>query len=465
VVDEHGRFERRRRVPDVLERERKQKKAPPEKAEPRVPDEPTVLESEADLSEGPDPEEPLASGDDAPKVPDAGFWSSLEVRRRLIIAGVVFAGVVAVAGLAWGVWSLANTAEPTPAPVPGTPFVPSEQPSESVGATASATASGSVAVSGSVSATPPAPAGPRVPVRAPLITYRAGGAVWVSGEHGGTPRSVYPASGAGVFALSPDGLVLAYIDAAAGVLRLIDLTSGRNTPVGPALALRPDWAPDSSFVAYTRPAGAGRSEEVCRVPAAGGAVTPLVKGWKGRVMAGGSVVAAAPLPPLSPTGPVALLSDGRKVALAGTARSDEVCPDIGGVYWVELGAGGDGDTAALPSIRWVRYDGKGSRTLVQRPAATARVAFAGLTLSPDGKWLVYAETGDDGYSRLFAVPAAGGAPVTLSPRYDGYALSWSADGTELFFVEGNAIQGEATRVSAVHPDGTAHRIVVEGGGL
>jgi Tol biopolymer transport system component len=93
------------------------------------------------------------------------------------------------------------------------------------------------------------------------------------------------------------------------------------------------------------------------------------------------------------------------------------------------------------------------------------VAFAGLTLSPDGKWLVYAETGDDGYSRLFAVPAAGGAPVTLSPRYDGYALSWSADGTELFFVEGNAIQGEATRVSAVHPDGTAHRIVVEGGGL
>jgi hypothetical protein len=463
VVDEHGRFERRRRVPDVLERERRQKSVSPEK--PMVDASPAHGDADPTLAAGADADGPLAPSGEAPKVPDAGFWTSLEGRRRLVIACALVAGVLAIAGLAWGAWWLANLPEPTTAPVRSAPFVPSAVPSASVGATGSVTTSGSVGATGSATATSALPTGPRAPVRAPLIVYRAGGAVWVSGEHGGTPRSVYPAPGAGVFALSPDGLVLAYVDAAAGVLRLIDLTSARNTPVGPALALRPDWAPDSSFVTYTRPAGAGRSEEVCRVAASGGTAVPIVKGWKGRVMAGGSTVAAAPPPPLSPTGPVALLSDGRKVTLVGTARSDEVCPDIGGVFWVELGAGGDGDSAALPSIRWVRWDGKGSRTVVARPIAAARVAFAGLTLSPDGKWLVYAETGDDGYSRLFAVPAVGGAPVTLSPRLDGYAMNWSADGAELFFVEGNAIQGEATRVSAVHPDGTAHRIVVEGGGL
>jgi hypothetical protein len=460
VVDEHGRLERRRRVPDVLERERTQKKASPEKSTAKA----SSIDRDADpaLAAGAGAGGPLEPGSEAPKVPDARFWSSLEGRRRLIIACVVAFGVAAAAGLAWGVWSLANLPQPAPAPVHETPFVPSEDPSGSVGATASVTASGSVVATVSAVPTSTPPASPRAPVRAPLIAYRAGGAVWVSGEHGGTPRSAYTAAGPGVFSLSPDGLVLAYVDASAGVLRLIDLTSGRNTPVGPAVALRPDWAADSSFVAYTRPAGAGRSEEVCRVAASGGAAVPLVTGWKARVMPGSSIVAAAPAPPLSPTGPVALLSDGRKVTLAGTARSDEVCPDVGGVFWVDVGAGSD---VAQPSIRWVRYDGKGSRTVVPQPAATTRVTFAGLTLSPDGKWLVYSEIGDDGYSRLFAVPAAGGAPVTLSPRYDGYAMNWSADGIELFFVEGNALQGEATRVSAVHPDGTAHRIVVEGGGL
>jgi hypothetical protein len=458
VVDEHGRFERRRRVPDVLERERRSRRVPAE------------AQSTEAAAAGPDvdgaavagDDEPLPLGGEAPKVPDAGFWDSLEVRRRAGIALAVVAGAVAVAGLAWGVWSLASVPEPAPTAVRSTPFAPSDVPSESLSATVSAVASASAAATASPIATAPASSGPRA-VRAPLISYRAGGMIWVSGEHGGTPRSVYPASGPGVFALSPNGLVLAYADASAGVLRVIDLTSGRNTAVGPALALRPEWAPDSAFVTYTRPPGAGRSEEVCRVAASGTAVTPVVTGWKGRVMADGRTIAAAPLPPLSPTGPVALLSDGRKVTFSGTVRSDEVCPDVGGVFWVELGAGGD--PASLPAIRWVRYDGKGAKTVVPRPSASARVSLAGLTLSPDAKWLVYAETGDDGYSRLFAVPTAGGAPVTLSPRYDGYFMNWSADGTELFFVEGNAIQGEATRVSAVHPDGTAHRIVVEGGGL
>jgi hypothetical protein len=457
VVDEHGRFERHRRVPDILEREAKQRKSPPAKS----PGAQKAADG-ADAGGAGAPEaQRFEPGLGAPTTPDRAFWTSLEFRRRIIIAVVAVTAVVAVAVLAWGIWSLLNMPEPGPAPTRSTPYVPSSEPSASSDSTASATATTTAVTTATASASASSSAAPRAAVRAPLIAYRAGAVVWVSGEHGGTPRSVYPAAGPGVFALSPNGLVLAYIDTPTGVLRLIDLTSGRNTPVGPAVTLRPEWAPDSAFLVYTRPAAAGRPEEVCRVPAAGGTVTPVVTAWKGRLMPDGRTVAAAPLPPLSPTGPVAVLSDGRKVAFAGTVRSDEVCPDVGGVFWVELGAGGE----ALPSIRWVRYDGKGVRTVVTQPSVGARAAVGGLTLSPDGKWLVYAETGDDGYSRLFAVPSAGGVPVILSPRFDGYFMNWSADGTEFFFVEGNAIQGEATRVSAVHPDGTAHRIVVEGGGL
>jgi len=447
MVDEHGRSERQRHVPDVIERERKH--LPTDHIEPVTP--------AAEL----EPDSPLEGF--APDAPDTGYWAGLDVgHRRALVAGIV-GGLLLLAALGGSAWYLLGLREPA-APVRRAPSstIPSETPTASAGATGSAETTDS---SEATSAPGAAPVKPGIR-RAPLIAYRAGGAIWLSGEHGGSPRSIYP-SAAGAFALSPDGLKLAYVDPSVGTLRIIDITVGRSTEVGEAIALRPEWAPDSSFLVYTRPAAGGHSEEVAKVGADGKGARALVQGWRGRVMADGVTVAAAPVPMSGGSMGIAVLSDGRRVVGAGKANVTEVCPTADGLYFADAGGLSIGASSgrSAPSIGWIGYDGKGTRTVVAKPASSAGVAFSDLQLSPDGSWLVYAETGDDGYSRLFALPTSGGKAASLTPRLDGYFMGWSADGTELFMTEGNAVQGEATRVSAVRPDGTGRRIIVEGGGI
>lgn len=397
----------------------------------------------------------------APDAPDTGYWRGLDAgHRRALVAGIAggLALLVLVGGASFYLLTLREPEAPKPRP---SSSAPSEVP------TSSAETSGSVEASASVGATSATgAAGPSsASLRAPYIAYRAGGSIWVSGEHGTGAHPVYSATG-GVFSLSPNALTLAYIDASTGVLRVLDLTSGRSTAVGPAIPLRPEWAPDSTFVVYSRPTG-GHAEEVARVDAGGSGARALMQGWRGRVMPDGKTVIAAPVMAAGGSVGIAILSDGRRVTGSGKVRVEEVCPAAGGLYFADSGglATTAGGALSRPSIRWIGYDGKGERTLVAKPSATAGVMFAELRLSPDGSWLVYAEIGDDGYSRLFALRVAGGAPVALTPHLDGYFMGWSAGGTEIFLVEGNAMQDEATRVSAMHPDGSGHRIVVEGGGL
>jgi hypothetical protein len=446
MVDEHGRMERRRRVPDVLEREKR-----------RVP----LAAPDAPPPDTAGPDAGHADGDALPDVtpPDTTYWQGLDSKHRFgLVAGIV-GGVIVAAAIGVGLYFSLRPAEPAPKGVNGpSAIVPSEVPSSSVAATGSAPTTGPV----EPTATPPGAVASSA-VRAPYIAYRAGGSIWVSGQRGGNARSVYEAQ-SGLFALSPNALTIAYVDPGAGTLRMIDVTTKRTTVVGPAAPVRPVWAPDSSFVLFQRMSGAG-VDDVWRVKSDGTGAMLVMRGVGGRLLADGRSVIAAPIL-TGPTSVVAWMAGSTTLQGRQKVSSTEVCPAAKGVYFADAGGiAGAGGASSPPSLRYIGYDGKGERTVVAKPASGARAAFSDLALSPDGTWLVYSESGDDGFSRVFALRTAGGTPVSLTPRLDGYFMNWSADGTELFLAEGNAIQGEATRISAMRPDGGGHRVVVEGGGL
>ena len=76
--------------------------------------------------------------------------------------------------------------------------------------------------------------------------------------------------------------------------------------------------------------------------------------------------------------------------------------------------------------------------------------------------LLYAAESDDGYSRMWLVPTAGGTPFALSSRRDNYPLQWSVSGKEILFIEGNAFQGESTALYHVSPTGSRRLLLVSG---
>ena len=390
-----------------------------------------------------------------PRVPDQGYWSRIDRSRWGIIAAtaVVALALLVAAGLAvWLVFA------PPPADTqPGTgSTIPSTESSASVPPTRSVEASAGVPATG-----PPGPAGL---TRAPFVAYRKAGEVWVSGEHGASPIRA-AASAEGVFALSPDGRRLAVLDTVSARLVLVDIASGRASAAGDAMPVAPEWSADSATLVYTRQAPGG-AEAVWRVAADGtGAARVIANASRGRFVPGTGTVVALSSRRTDGDTRVALISDGRVVKAPSPVMPDEIVPLAGTICFVDLGQTGAGGALTGPSIQEIRYDGSGSRTVVSALGTQLGAAFARLYASPDGDWLTYAEVGDDGYSRMFAVPRAGGTPVALSPRHDDTPIGWSADGAEILFVEGNTAQGEVTSVMAVHPDGSDRRIIAVGAGL
>jgi Tol biopolymer transport system component len=98
-------------------------------------------------------------------------------------------------------------------------------------------------------------------------------------------------------------------------------------------------------------------------------------------------------------------------------------------------------------------------------SAGKTTAIARLCASPDGAYLAYAESGDDGYSRAFVYDVAKRTSVALSVRRDTYPVCWTHDGSRVLFVEGNAFQGEATALMSARPDGMGRAVLVAGAGL
>lgn len=389
-----------------------------------------------------------------------GFLASLPaIQRTGIIASVVI-GCMLVAGSATGL-ALQVSAQPagsTPAASKPSIEVPSTAATSSASAAASETTSAtSSAGAGSHAASPSS----LVSRRAALVAFRRSGSVWVAGENGGNARSV-ALSNDGAFSLSPDGTTLALVDASSGQLSLVTVATGVAVRAGPAAQSTPVWAPDSTWLVYRNDSDAGIG--MVRVAREGAPPRPLGVGTSPSISPDGAWVFAVRADAATVRRVVRVPATGGAATVvskdSAVANVSETAVSASRIFFARPGAG-----STAPMIGSMALSGAGVKTLVPSPKSTNDVSFTTLRVSPDGAWLAYQESGDDGYSRLFCVPTAGGAPVALSLRYDSYLIGWSASGSELLFAEGNTIQGETSRIVAVHPDGGGRRVVTENAGL
>lgn len=304
--------------------------------------------------------------------------------------------------------------------------------------------------------------------RAALIAYRVNGVVWVAGEDGTGARSFAEAR-SGAYALAPDGTILAVVDE--GELALIGVEDGSHVVVGPAEPRALVWHPDSSALVFLRAVdGSFGVTEVFSVARTGGEVTRIMRADRPAVALDGTVVALPMSDPdpglLSPAGELLVAPPGRRprrVATTGPVavcdiRSRRIVYAVSGVACIDA----SGEVLCEPDIRSVALDGTGDRRVVAPPSSARPFGYGDLIVSPDGKRLLYAEVGDDGYSRTWVGTLGGGAPTPLTIRRDTYPVGWSADGASIFFIEGNEFQGEATSLVTARTDGTRRRVLVEG---
>ncbi len=424
-----------------------------------------------------------APGETPLEIPGSRWEWMLSDKRRL---AALIVGVLAVLGLATALALAAFSGDgaspgddrPAIDPVPptdsiedtGTPGGSSDATPGAGGGDAQAPGTGDATGGGSGGVSDGGTA-PVVPGGAPYVAYRYGGQVWVSREDGTDPVMVAD-SAQGTFALSPDGTALALVDQ--GVLSIVTVSDRSRVEFGPAKPHGLAWEADSSAVLYVRAAEDGHGvTDVWKAPRRTGA-SPLkvVQAGPPSVAPDGTVVAlpvqAAVLVPTE--GTLWVLPQGRsprEVATTGQPAACDVQADViayavtGMRYTDASGA----EKQVDPEVWVMHVDGTSRRRLVGRPQTTRPFGYANLTLSPDGRSLLYAEVGDDGYSRAWVVPVAGGPPVALSVRRDTYPLGWSADGRSVFFIEGNAFQGEQTALLTARADGLGRRTVVQGAGL
>lgn len=400
---------------------------------------------------------PIPGG--APITPDARWWTDVDRRHHVLtIAGVV-AGVLALAigvGVAVAVIGAnmssggsgprQQAVQPIPessAAVETTIPLPSET-------TSTTAASGTPA---------PLPVGGR----GRYVAYRKGGAVWVSTESGENPKRVF-SSLAGPYALSPDAKTLAVADSSSQTFSLVDIASGQAVMVGKAVPDRPSWASDSSFVVYESLPAGSHDTEIDRVNRDGSGRKVVGPGVGGRVTPDGAIAAISASRTPDGSTPLEIFSGSSSTRIGLKVSPYALAPLIGSIVFADAGGVIVSGTARPPSVRVIATDGTGLKTLVAKPSVEVGVSFGDIVASPDLTRIVYAETGDDGYSRLFSMSAGGGKPKALSLRRDDYIVGWSADGTEILFIEGNAIQEEPTKLMAMRPDGTGRRTVIEGAG-
>jgi Tol biopolymer transport system component len=405
---------------------------------------------------------PLAPG--APATPDGRWWSNVDVRHRVLrragITGAILALALAVGtavAIVGSQMSGNGSANSGVARSSGTPTAAVVATSSALASSTASTASVSATATVAATSTSAAVAG-----RAARVAYRQSGAIWVCDEKGGSARRVVAAT-SGTFALSPDGKTLAVVDGTTAKLMLVDVASRSIVVVGAAELEDPSWASDSSFLAYTALPGSGHDTVVRRVSRTGTGVKTLGTGSMPCVAPDGSVVAVSGTRS-SGTVPIVVYGSGSRL-MGRTINTDAVAATTSTVAFCDAGSAGVQGTARDPRLGVIGLDGTGQRTLVKRPTAGGSAFFGEVDMTPDGKRIVYTENGDDGYSRIFVVPVSGGTPRKLSLRRDAYIVGFSADGTQLFYVDGNAEQEESTRLMAVRLDGTGRRLVVDGAGL
>lgn len=389
------------------------------------------------------------------------FWERLLADRKRLAMVLIAVCALLFIGAALGVRLIlgaerdstgSGSSSLEPLDIDGRSAEESDQPSSSA-----ETRTTDVPDPGTATDTPPSGDTGEGPTRAPRLAYRLGAEVWVADEDGGNAVKVAD-SEQGRFALAPDGTVLAWIDAGAHVLHLTTVATGVDIAVGPAEDVAPGWSPDSSYVAYT--AQSPERLEVRRV---------------GKDGSGDAPVGAGHSPTVSPNGLAVAYLTGTVPGVAGGIVVKElsgVASTLDGITASDVVFGGDGliytvsnSSVASERIMTSAIDGSRARELVGATTLARPVLYTGLSLSPDGKHLIYAATGDDGFSRSFISWLVDPTPIALTVRRDTYPMRWSADGEHVYFVEGNSFQGERTSLMRCSAEGLGRTVIVEGAGL
>jgi Tol biopolymer transport system component len=375
------------------------------------------------------------------------------------IALIVAISVLGIAIVAMGAWAVFR---PHPKAATQRTFTPAEETSAAATpATSSALATSPISAESSsttgAAAAAAEGASPGI-ARAALIAFRLGSSIYVADEDGGSARAVTQAPD-GQFALSPDGFTLAL--ARAGSVVLYDVETGKPAFSGLAEAVQPVWLPDSSAVMFMR-VGADGVAQIFSVPPAGGEETLVGNGSSVAVSPNGAALALLPALGSTPTPQVLVSRSGGAFVPVPVTGGDPIGIALSdNRLYVSTMSAGDG--AAIWSFA---LDGSGPRQLVKPSSAADKgTTFGRLLPSPDGATLLYAAESDDGYSRMWLAPTAGGTLFSLSSRRDNYPLLWSVSGKDILFIEGNAFQGESTALYHVSPTGTRRLMVVSGAGL
>jgi len=305
--------------------------------------------------------------------------------------------------------------------------------------------------------------------RKPLIAYRLDGALWVSAEDG-TGAVKLTAVPRGAFALSPDGAKLAYVDADTFVLQLVDVATGATTRVGAAENADLCWLPDSTSLLYTVKTPA--RSEVHQVLRDGRGDLSRGVGHSPRSTPDALGLAWISEVAFGQPGAIATIrfAAGSVVSKLKVPVAGEVAFGVDGVVASVGGAPGTARVITMKHDEALKIDGSSAREIVDAPLESRPVSYAHLCVSPGpagsaGRYVAYAEVGDDGYSHAFIYDSTTGDSAALTVRRDTYPLYWSADGKRLFFVEGNAFQGEQTNLMSVRADGMGRELVVAEAGL
>jgi len=389
------------------------------------------------------------------------FWERLiSDKRRLALVGggallvllalawAVLAGPLAGGGGEWG----------QARPVALDPIEESTEISRSAEPTAtetsSRTADADTDTEGDSGTRESEPDGPEF-VRAPIVAYRLEDALWTANEDGSGSRLI-ASSPTGAYALSPDGTTLAWVDSGAHTFHLTEVRSGKDMVIGPAEDVRPCWAPDSSYVAYTGVASAHL--QVRAVMSDGRGDHLLGDGHSPSVSQDGRIAFISSGAP-GAMGPI-VVTDTRQKSVELPTRANAVAFGGDGLVWVSIGAG-----VGSERIMTSRTDGSSARELIGSSSLDRPVTYAMLCVSPSGDHILYGTSGDDGFSRAFVSALTKPSPVSLTVRRDTYPHGWSADGSRVFFFEGNTFQGETSALVRCDTSGFGRVTVVRGAEL
>ena len=378
--------------------------------------------------------------------------------RRVRAALIALAAVVAFVAIGAAVWAVVRPN--TPPANPRSTFTPAEE--TSAGARIATPSVGMVATSAlgasttpTLTATTPSSAGSTAAIV--KFAFHLGRTLYVANED--ASRIVPVKVPEDVYRLAPDGTAVAVVRS--GRIVVVTVGSGTVRDMGPAVALMPVWTADSNTVLFVRSA-AGGARQVWRAPKGGSPATYVGPGEGMAVSPDGRTIGLLPERSASSTSAVGIVRDGAAATSIELAAGSPVAVALSNerAFVSVMSPGG------VSAILSVKLDGSDSRRLVTpRPDADKAATFGRLMLSPGSARLGYTVDGDDGYSRLWVVPAAGGNPVQIASRRDTYPLGWTGNGTAILFIEGNAFQGEQTALWRARPDGLGRKMLVGGARL